>query len=145
MKNFMLKILFIVGLSFIIVNCSLPKKTSRPAKPEDSLSLLYKFQEGKPLPKPVFKLNDPAINELVDYTQYGNFENAGTAQYRYVIKRGPALKETVGAGIYPNEDGVREDPEYKGLDAAGLLKGSHWDYVNNPDLQRAFYKWIYSN
>lgn len=87
------------------------------------------------------KLNDPGKEDFVDYLKYGEFQNIGTKDYRYIIKDQEGLSLAVGEGIYPNTTSVRWDPAYKNILKSGRLEGSHWDFVQSPDLEAAFLKW----
>lgn len=87
-----------------------------------------------------FRLHEPGTEEIVDYTKYGEFKNAGTSGYRYQIRDREGLSRAVGTGIFPNA-GVLKDPEYKKLLKAGKLKGSHWDFVDTKEHRINFYKW----
>ncbi|MDD5730840.1 MAG: glycoside hydrolase family 2 TIM barrel-domain containing protein, partial [Candidatus Omnitrophica bacterium] len=69
------------------------------------------------------------------------FKNVGTKDYQYAVKDQDGLSAAVGEGIYPNTSSVRWDPEYKKVQKEGRLEGSHWDFVNSPDLEAAFLKW----
>lgn len=84
----------------------------------------------------------PGTEQIVDYTKYGKFLNAGTPEYKYSITDVQGLSQAVGEGIYPNTSTIYNDPRYKELKTAGKLNGSHWDYVNTYDLEAAFYKWV---
>jgi hypothetical protein len=86
-------------------------------------------------------LTDPGREEFVQYEKYGEFQNAGTADYRYVIKDQEGLSLAVGEGIYPNTSSVRFDPEFKKAAKEKRLDGNLWDFMQSPDLQAAFYKW----
>jgi len=86
-------------------------------------------------------LYDPGKEAFVDYAKYGKFENVGTKDYKYVVSDQEKLIAAVGEGIYPNTASVRWDPEYKKAKEAGRLEGSHWDFVQSPDLEAAFLKW----
>jgi hypothetical protein len=76
-------------------------------KVKSSLSLLYELQEGDPLPDPSFQLHDPALNNLIEYSDYGEFVGVGTPKYQYIVKKPKELKNVIGSGIYPNENGVK--------------------------------------
>lgn len=91
------------------------------------------------------KLYDPGKEELVDYTKYGEFQNVGTKDYRYVVKDQEGLSMAVGEGIYPNTTSVRWNPEYKKALQEKRLEGTHWDMLHSPDLQAAFFKWALSS
>jgi beta-glucuronidase len=86
-------------------------------------------------------LNDPGKEEIVNYDNYGDFEGAGTKDYKYVVKFQEGLSEAVGEGIYPNTTSVRWDPAFQEVKKQKRLEGSHWDFVHSPDLQAAFFKW----
>lgn len=87
------------------------------------------------------ELYDPGKEDIVDYGAYGEFQGVGTKDYKYVIKDQEGLSEAVGEGIYPNTTSVRWDPAFAVLKKEGRLKGSHWDFVQSPDLEAAFIKW----
>jgi beta-glucuronidase len=86
-------------------------------------------------------LYDPGREDVVNYAQYGHFENAGTKDYKYVVTDQEALSLASGEGIYPNTSSIRWDPAYKQVMKEGRLAGSHWDFVHSPDLEAAFLKW----
>jgi beta-glucuronidase len=86
-------------------------------------------------------LFDPGAEDIVDYAKYGEFTNAGTRDYKYVIKDAQALSAAVGEGIYPNTTAVRKDPEFKKAIKEKRLEGEQWDFVHSPDLEAAFLKW----
>ncbi|MFH1441865.1 MAG: glycoside hydrolase family 2 TIM barrel-domain containing protein [Candidatus Omnitrophota bacterium] len=111
--------------------------------PEEIGRILDILQQFISFPKKVTKvvLNDKGKKAFVDYSKYGKFENAGTKDYRYVIKDQEGLILAVGEGIYPNTNSIRWDPEYKRAVKEKRLQGSHWDFVHSPDLEAAFLKW----
>ncbi|MDP2906273.1 MAG: glycoside hydrolase family 2 TIM barrel-domain containing protein [Candidatus Omnitrophota bacterium] len=86
-------------------------------------------------------LYDPGKEDFVDYEQYGEFQNAGTKDYKYVVKNQEGLIAAAGEGIYPNSTSVRWDPEFKKALKEGRLEGSPWDFMHSPDLEAAFLKW----
>ena len=86
-------------------------------------------------------LYDPGKEEIVDYKNYGDFVGVGTKDFKYLILDQERLAEAVGEGIYPNTIAVRWDPAYQVVKKEKRLEGSHWDFVNSPDLQAAFIKW----
>ncbi len=92
-----------------------------------------------------FTVHDPGTEDIVAYGRYGVFENAGTENYRYRITRHNELKKAVGEGVFPNTAGLLQDPGFKKMKAAGMLNGSHWDFVNTDDNERNFYKWATSS
>lgn len=95
-------------------------------------------------PKTKPTLAFPGTAKVVDYTKYGEFLNPGTSKYHYQVLKRKELVEAVGEGVYPNIGDIYKDPEYKKAMKQGRLEGSHWDFVNTPDLQAALYKWITS-
>lgn len=87
-------------------------------------------------------IRDKGRDELVvNYFKYGIFKHPGTQTYAYEVKDQPGLMAAVGEGIYPNTSSVRANPEYKKAQGEGRLEGSHWDFLQSPDLQAAFFKW----
>lgn len=93
-------------------------------------------------PKTVLKISDLGREKLiVNYGKYGKFLGVGTNKYRYKINSPKSLARAVGVGIYPNSGSVLRDPLYKKLLQEKRLEGSHWDFVNTPDLEAAFFKW----
>ncbi|MFC1804791.1 glycoside hydrolase family 2 TIM barrel-domain containing protein [Candidatus Omnitrophota bacterium] len=86
-------------------------------------------------------LYDLGTEDVVDYEKYGVFENAGTKDYRYVIRDQEGLSAAVGEGIYPNTRSVRQDPEFQKARKEKRLAGSHWDFLQSPDLEAAFLRW----
>jgi beta-glucuronidase len=86
-------------------------------------------------------LFDPGKEGFVNYEKYGEFKNPGTKDYNYVITDQAGLIAAVGEGIYPNTSAVRQDPEFKKALKEKRLEGSHWDFVQSPDLEAAFLKW----
>ncbi|MEW5894904.1 MAG: glycoside hydrolase family 2 TIM barrel-domain containing protein [Candidatus Omnitrophota bacterium] len=129
----------VVGILFFSGCSSIQLNSREQLSP--SLKILSEFQKGFPLPAPRFVLADPGSPGVVDYSLFGEVKDAGTESYRYVIRDAEGLKKAVGAGTYPNEDGILRDPEFKKYKDAGLIKGSAWDALNDEDLQRAFYVW----
>ena len=91
----------------------------------------------------VTKINlyDSGKEDFVNYEKYGEFQNIGTKDYKYVIKDQDGLSQGVGEGIYPNTLSIRWDPEFKQVQKDGRLKGSQWDFLQSPDLEAAFLKW----
>lgn len=86
-------------------------------------------------------LYDRGKEDVVDYQRYGEFQNIGTKDYKYVVKDQEGLIAAVGEGIYPNSSSVRWDPEFKKAQKEKRLEGVHWDFVHSPDLEAAFLKW----
>jgi len=106
--------------------------------------LVEKIIEGLPSPQPAFRLFYPGVNSPVDYAKFGEFQNPGTAQYRYVVKDVAGLKAAVGIGIYPDDVGISRDPQFQEYKKSGALAGWVWDWLKSPDLQKAFYAWASS-
>ena len=92
-------------------------------------------------PPTKIKLYAPGKEDFVYYEKYGTFENVGTKDYKYVVTDQEGLSIAVGEGIYPNTTSVRWDPEYKKALKENRLAGSHWDFLQTPDLEAAFLKW----
>ena len=89
-----------------------------------------------------FTLYDPGTEFPVPYEQYGTFLGAGTKDYRYEIRRFKELVKAVGEGIYPNEESIYLDPDYRRRLRAKELEGDQWEYVNIDDYQLSFYRWV---
>ncbi|MEI8010918.1 MAG: glycoside hydrolase family 2 TIM barrel-domain containing protein [Candidatus Omnitrophota bacterium] len=103
-------------------------------------SFWNEYFTGYSLPEQVFPLMNAGQSIFVDYSLYGEFQNAGQQNYRYIIKNEKRLKAAVGEGIYPNID-VYKDPRYRKMKKRGLLKGSPWRYVHSKDFEKAFFIW----
>lgn len=86
-------------------------------------------------------LYDPGKEDFINYAKYGSFVNPGTRDYKYVIKDQEGLMQAAGEGVFPNTNSVRWDPAFKKAQKDKRLEGSHWDFVNSPDLEAAFLKW----
>lgn len=87
-------------------------------------------------------LHTKGTANVIDYTQYGEFQGVGTSDYQYVIRDMAGLSEAAGEGIYPNLGAIFKNPRYKDVRKEGRLKGAHWDFVNNDDLEAAYFKWV---
>ncbi|MEI7997979.1 MAG: glycoside hydrolase family 2 TIM barrel-domain containing protein [Candidatus Omnitrophota bacterium] len=98
-----------------------------------------KVNKQGPKTKPVLAF--PGKERVVDDTKYGTFLNVGTKDYHFQVTDSKGLIEAVGEGIYPDIGDVYKDPGYKKAVKEGRLQGSHWNFINSPDLQAAFYKW----
>ena len=90
-------------------------------------------------------LYDSGKEEFINYEKYGEFQNVGTKDYKYVIKDQEGLIAVVGEGVYPNTSSVRWDPEFKKAMKEKRLEGSQWDFLQSPDLEAAFLKWATSS
>jgi beta-glucuronidase len=86
-------------------------------------------------------LYDSGKEDFIDYGKYGEFKDAGTKDYKYIVKDQEGLSEACGEGVYPNTSSVRWDPEFKKAQGEKRLEGSHWDFLHSPDLEAAFLKW----
>jgi len=86
-------------------------------------------------------LYDPGEEDFLNYEKYGEFKNIGTKDYQYIVKNQESLSQAVGEGVYPNTTSIRWDPEFRKAQKEKRLEGSHWDFVNSPDLEAAFLKW----
>lgn len=120
-----------------------PRPTPTPTTPEPDpyTRLMHRFLRGQPLPRPAFELANPGLPEPPDYPRYGTFKGVGTAGYEYEAADLDGLRDALGEGIYPNADGVFDDPAYLMLQRAGRLDVGHWDALGLPDLQAAFFIW----
>ena len=54
------------------------------------------------------------------------------------------LKEAIGVGIYPNIDGILNDPLYLRLRERSMLNVDHWESLKLGDPRMAFYIWARS-
>jgi tetratricopeptide (TPR) repeat protein len=90
-------------------------------------------------------LLDPGAEDVVNYEKYGQFQNLGTKDYKYVITDQEGLIKAVGEGIYPNNSAVRRDPIFKQVIKENRLEGDIWDFLYSPDLEAAFVKWTTSS
>ncbi len=90
-------------------------------------------------------LYDVGTERIVDYQKYGEFQNVGRKDYKYVIADQEGLMQAVGEGIYPNTTSVRWDPEFIKAQKEKRLEGSAWDFLHSPDLEASFLKWATSS
>ena len=90
-------------------------------------------------------LFDPGKETFVDYAKYGQFQDVGTKDYKYIIDDQKGLIEAVGEGVYPNNIAVRKNPIFKQVIKDNRLEGEVWDFLYSPDLEAAFVKWTTSN
>lgn len=103
--------------------------------------LLDEMLTGLPLPEKAFPLSDTGLDNVLDYTRYGEFQNVGQDDYRFKVTDRKALKRDVGVGIYPNQAAVRAEENYAAMKEQGLLKTGHWDVLSAGNLQQAFFVW----
>ncbi len=87
------------------------------------------------------RLFAPGTEAILDYDQYGTFSNVGTPEYKYFIKDREGLAQAVGRKVYPNVEGLLNDPLFKKMQSEKKLQGNDWDYVNSDNSQANFYKW----
>jgi len=98
-------------------------------------------QEAKQKPATKLTLYDSGTQTVVAYEKFGKFSGVGTKDYKYEITDQDGLSQAVGEGIFPNTTSVRWDPNFRKAMKEGRLQGSHWEYVNTPDLEADFYRW----
>lgn len=103
--------------------------------------LIDQLLKGHQLPQPSFPLYNPGLSSVLDYTQYGEFRNRRTKNFRYTTKKRGLLRMDIGAGIMPNVEGIKLDLEFQRLKSEGLLAMSPWKALKLDDDQRAFYIW----
>jgi len=90
-------------------------------------------------------LFDSGKEDFVDYEKYGQFKDAGTKDYKYIVTGQEGLIAAVGEGVYPNNIAVRRDPIFKQVIKDKRLEGDVWDFLYSPDLEAAFVKWATSS
>jgi len=92
------------------------------------------------MPQAQFALYDDGLEQVVDYANYGVFENEGKVDYRYKITDRPGLAAAVGEGVWPNTQAYK-DPVYKELLKDNKLNGDQWSFIGTDDPKLSFYKW----
>lgn len=92
-------------------------------------------------PKTSITLHDPGLEDIVDYEKYGEFQGAGTENYRYIIRDQSGLAAATGEGIFPNTTSVRWNPHFVKAREQNRLEPSHWDLFHSPDREAAFFRW----
>ncbi len=90
---------------------------------------------------PKFKLYDPGTEELVEYEKYGVFQGIGTEDFNYVITNEPGLIKAVGEGVDPCRSATN-NPEYRKVIEAKLIKKNWWKHVNSSDPQVDYFAWV---
>ena len=90
-------------------------------------------------------LFDSGTENFVNYAKYGQFKNAGTKDYQYLVVDQQGLMQAVGEGVYPNTGAIRKDPVFKEVIQGKRLEGDLWDFLYSPDQQAAFFKWATSS
>lgn len=142
--------LCLLGLSVaVLCGCGghKPQPAAKPIPPavvpvDPFTQLLYRFQEGKPLPEPQFQLATPGEEIPVEYTKFGKYEGVGTANFSFTVTDEEGLKKALGEGIYPNEaDLVKQDPAYQELEKKGELAVPKWDALRTATPEAAFFVW----
>jgi len=83
----------------------------------------------------------PGSRKLIDYREYGEFEDVGKETYHYNVSDPAGLSKAAGESIYPNTGAVLKNPNYRKAKREGRLEGSHWDFVRHDDLELSVYKW----
>ena len=78
----------------------------------------------------------------IDYGAYGEFQNLGTNQYRYVINDRAGLAEEAGSGIFPNDGNLSDDPKFKELMSEHRLDGPLDKFRPEVDPVLSYYKWV---
>ncbi|MBZ0167198.1 MAG: hypothetical protein K8I00_10370, partial [Candidatus Omnitrophica bacterium] len=113
----------------------------RPDHPFARDPLMDHMLQGYSLPEKSFPISDTGKTDVLDYTQYGEFEKAGQEDYRYKIVDRKKLKADVGVGVYPNQNAVRKEENYAAMKEQGLLRGTHWEVLDAANPQLAFFMW----
>src|ERR1039458_472983 len=62
-----------------------------------------------------FQLSDPGTETIVRYGAYGVFTGTGTPSYRYYVSDREGLAKAVGEGVYPNVQGLLQDPVFRAM------------------------------
>lgn len=107
--------------------------------PATKNSIVKNFREPLPLPEKKFSLPDSDL-PMVDYHMFGEFLQNESGGY-FVVKDEEGLKKAVGIGIYPNQDSVKDQPDFVKYVEDGALEKNHWELLNSQDLKLSFYKW----
>lgn len=153
-KNIVLLTL-IVTVGWAVLACSQPEhstskndkvdasaqSTNQISTSKDSRELMHEMLQGFSIPAKDFEINDIGKPDVLDYNEYGEFVNLGQPGYKFVIKNRDQLKADIGQGIYPNNNAVRKDENFKAMQQQGLFKDSHWAILKSNNKQQAFYKW----
>lgn len=105
--------------------------------------LLFLVLSSALLAKDLLGFKKPGELGLIDYRQFGTVENVGTANFRFHVwpQKLQKYKDTVGEGIYPNNEGVKRNPLYIHYKKEGKLEGSHWDFMGSDERLLDFFKW----
>lgn len=124
--------LALIVISMTTFSLGMAKKTTTPR----SRSELF--------PQPALKLASPGVKGAVPYEKYGEFQNVGSTDYKYVITDKKGLAEATGEGIFPNTS-VFKDPSYVELVKQNKLNGNHWAFIDTKDTTLNFFKWASTN
>ncbi len=100
------------------------------------------IQQTEPIALIKPQLAMKGTSDIVDYTEFGTFENVGKDQYFYRMYDPDGLSKAIGEGIYPNTGAIYDNPRYKQVKEEGRLDGKHWDFVRTHDLEAAYFKWV---
>ncbi|MDR1195837.1 MAG: hypothetical protein LBL00_05100 [Endomicrobium sp.] len=123
-------------IKFITPNPPNPKEVKKVLDAAYKYNKSMKYETEKPFP-----IDYPGTEKWIDYEKYGEFQNLGAANYKYVVKEMAALREASGSGIYPNSQSVFKEKGYEEYMKKGKLKGDKWSFVNSSDYRANFYKW----
>ncbi|MDR2191534.1 MAG: hypothetical protein LBO62_01445 [Endomicrobium sp.] len=142
MKFINVSIIFFLSLFF----CSLAHSKYEPSKEVlDVIANAEKYDNSLIYtPPPPFKIYDNGSVNWIDYSKYGEFQKAGTADYKYIIKDEQGLAAASGEGIYPNVLSVQNSLQFKQFLKDKKLKGDKFSFVYSDDYQANFYKWAAS-
>ena len=107
------------------------------------VSLVLLAAQGAAGAEPRFKLYDPGTESIVDYEKYGEYLNAGTKDFRYVIKDREGLARASGEGIDPSLS-ITNNPEYRKALRSNKLKGDWWKHVGTSNPQLDYFVWAHA-
>jgi beta-glucuronidase len=147
--TFLKSVLAALLVFFVLVPLAFAQKSVSPTAVNQKylkkiLSIAKKYNSkmkvSKPLSKP-FHIDDPGTVQWIDYEQYGQFQNLGQSNYKYVIEDLEGLRKASGSGIFPNRQSIYEERGYKEYLKSGKLEGNRWNFINSSDYQANFYKW----
>ena len=142
MNNISYKTVALLFLSIMISvsSCAFANKIEHRG-PE---SLQFPLTEPFELPKPTFEITNSGADLIVDYLQYGEFQNLNTDNFIYKIKDFKGLQKAIGVGIYPYDSDIIKEPGYAIKKSNGLLSIGHWNSLELNDPQASFYIWAKS-
>lgn len=131
----------VLCLGLLLAGCVTRTERPSPGPAADGRALMLEYMKGRPLPTPAFERADPGAPDPVDYSKYGTLRNVGATNFEYDLTDPEGLKRAVGEGIFPNEDGVLDDPAYTRLAQTGVFETRSWDALKMTNLQAAFFIW----